>query len=379
MVYKNFGNTGIKVSALGFGCMRLPGDNINGSWEPDQDKIDQMLMRAYELGVNYYDTAPGYCGGKSEIAVGKALKNVRNKVYFSTKCDLNGDNVNLRKELERSLSKLDTGYIDFYHFWGIGKKHLEQYILNTTNIKDGPVGQALKAKEEGLIKHLSFSFHDSPEVMLKIIDTGLFETVLCQYNLLNRENEEGIKYAQSKGLGVVVMGPVAGGRIGAPSDTIASMLPVKAQSSAEIALRFVISAEGVSSALSGMKNIEMVEENCRVLSNEEALSEDENKKVRAALAENKKLAELYCTGCKYCMPCPQNINISKNFEAMNFYKVYGLLNHAKNVYNDIRPDKNNGERADKCTECGICESKCPQKIEIRKQLREVAAALGEAV
>lgn len=372
MIYRDFGKTGIKISALGFGCMRLPGENINGKFQPDQEKTDKMLKRAYDLGVNYFDTAPGYCDGNSEIAVGKALKEFRDKVYVSTKCSINESGDNLLRDLEKSLKKLDMDYVDFYHFWGIGRNQLEKLFP----LKDGPVPAALRAKEEGLIKHLSFSFHDSPDIMMKITDTGLFESVLCQFNLLDRANEEAIKYAAQKGLGVVIMGPVAGGRIGAPSDTIAKMLPGKVQSSAEIALRFVIASDGVCCALSGMSNMDMVEENCRVASVETALTAEEKEKINKALDENKKLAELYCTGCKYCMPCPNNVNIPLNFEAMNYHKVYGLTQHAKNVYRDISPEHNKGEKADKCIGCGICEEKCPQKIKIREQLKEVAAVLG---
>lgn len=373
MIYKPFGNTGIQISQLGFGCMRLPGSHVDGKFQPDQEKVTAMLRRAYDLGVNYFDTAPGYCDGNSEIAVGKALKGIRDKVYISTKCSINESGDNLRRDLETSLKKLDTDYVDFYHFWGIGRHQYE----NLFNLKDGPVPAALKAKEEGLIKHLSFSFHDSPDIMMKIIDTGLFESVLCQFNLLDRANEEAIAYAQEKGLGVVIMGPVAGGRIGAPSDTIASMLPGKVESSAEIALRFVMSTKGVCCALSGMGNMDMVEENCKVASVETPLTDDERRRIDKALDENKKLAELYCTGCKYCMPCPKGVNIPLNFEAMNYHKVYGLTQHAKNVYRDISPERDRGEKADKCVECGLCETKCPQKIEIRKQLKEVALALGE--
>lgn len=374
MIYKPFGNTGIQISQLGFGCMRFPGERVDGKFQPDQEKVTAMLRRAYDLGVNYFDTAPGYCDGNSEIAVGKALKDIRDKVYISTKCSINESGEDLRRNLEQSLRKLDTDYVDFYHFWGIGRNQYE----NLFPLKDGPVPAALKAKEEGLIRHLSFSFHDSPDIMMKIIDTGLFESVLCQFNLLDRANEEAIAYAREKGLGVVIMGPVAGGRIGAPSDTIASMLPGKVESSAEIALRFVMATKGVCCALSGMSTMEMVEENAKVASIETPLTEEEWRRIDKALDENKKLAELYCTGCKYCMPCPKGVNIPLNFEAMNYHKVYGLTQHAKNVYRDIKPEHDRGEKADKCVECGLCETKCPQKIQIRKQLKEVALALGES-
>lgn len=373
MLYRTFGNTGIQISTLGFGCMRLPTDQIDGKSVINQEKTTEMLLRAVELGVNYFDTAPGYCDGNSEIAVGKALQSVRDQIYISTKCSIQESGAHLQGELEQSLRKLNTDYIDFYHFWGIGKQQLDTLFA----LKDGPVSAAQRAKEQGLIRHLSFSFHDKPEVMKELVDTGLFESVLCQYNLLDRSNEEGIRYAASKGLGVVVMGPIAGGRIGAPSDTIAAMLPGKVQSSAEIALRFVIASEGVHCALSGMQNLQMLEENHKTASVETPLTPKEKAKIDSALDENKKLAELYCTGCKYCMPCPNQVNIPLNFEAMNYHKVYGLTQHAKNIYRDISPEKDRGEKAEKCVQCGICEEKCPQKIKIMEQLQDVAHTLGD--
>ncbi len=374
MQYREFGKTGIKVSALGFGAMRLPQKKAGDKDVFDYDESIRIIHRAFELGVNYIDTAPGYCNGESEIIVGQALKGWRDKVYLSTKNpieDASGEHY--RERLERSLKKLDVDYIDFYHFWGINLKTFEESI----DVPDGPLSAAIKAKEEGLIKHISFSFHDDPQNLLKLIDTGVFESVLCQYNLLDRSNEAGIAYAKEKGLGVVIMGPVGGGRLGAPSEVIKGLLKGKIKSSAEIALRFVLANPGVCVALSGMSSIEMVEENARTASNETQLSAEEVAMINEAMEENKRLAELYCTGCNYCMPCPNEVNIPLNFRLMNYHRVYGLTEYARQEYSRIGTnDWLKGKKAEECIECGICEEKCPQRLQIRKQLKETAKALG---
>ncbi|HZJ82816.1 MAG TPA: aldo/keto reductase [Clostridia bacterium] len=376
MQYRELGKTGVKISALGFGAMRLPQKNIGGKDVWDVEESIKIMHRAFELGVNYIDTAPYYCDGESEIIVGKALKSWKgkDKVYLSTKNPIENDSgVNYRRRLNKSLKQLDVDYIDFYHMWGIGWKDYEEKI----NVKNGPLEAALKAKEEGLIKHLSFSFHDTPENMIKLIDTGHFETVLCQYNILDRKNEEAIEYAKSKGLGVVIMGPVGGGRLGTPSEVIQNLLPGESISSPELALRFVISNPNVTCALSGMGTLDMVEENAKVASNTSQLTPKEVTSINAAMEENRRLAELYCTGCNYCLPCPQDVNIPLNFQIMNYYRVYGITDYAKEEYKKIgKVDHYKGKDASACIECGICESKCPQKIDIIEQLKETAEALG---
>jgi len=374
MQYRVLGNTGVKISTLGFGTMRFPQVNIEGKMVYDSEESIKIIHRAFELGVNYIDTAPYYCDSESETIVGKAIKGWRDKVILSTKNPIEDDSgVHYRERLEKSLKKLDTDYIDFYHMWGISWETFEQKI----NVKEGPLMQAIKAKEEGLIKHISFSFHDKPENMIKLIDTGYFETVLCQYNMLDRSNEQAIAYAHEKGLGVVIMGPVGGGRLGTPSDVIQKLIPGGAKSSAELALRFVISNTNVTCALSGMGSMSMVEENVETASNELQLSEKEITAVKGAMEQNKKLSELYCTGCNYCMPCPHEVNIPLNFQLMNYHRVYKLTEYAKQEYKKIGVEEDmNGKRADECIECGLCEQKCPQKIKIRKQLKETAEALG---
>ena len=179
MQYRKFGNTGAMVSTLGFGCMRLPEyQDENGTWHVDQEKTEQMLLRAYELGVNYFDTAFYYCHQNSEIAIGKVLAPIRDKIYLSTKCPL-GD-VQSAEDYEailnKSLEKLGTSYIDFYHFWAINQKVFEEKIIGL-----GLLERAKALKKQGKIRHISFSVHDTPEALKYIIDHGEgLETVLLQ-------------------------------------------------------------------------------------------------------------------------------------------------------------------------------------------------------
>lgn len=375
MIYREFGNTGIKLSKLGFGAMRLPMCEINSKSVVNEDLAIPLMRAAFDLGVNYIDTAPYYCEHLSEVAVGKALKGYEDKVYLSTKNpieDASGDN--WMKRLEKSLKNLDRDYIDFYHFWGITLEGFNSWL----NQEYGPFEAAQKAKEQGLIKHLSFSYHDKPENLAPIVDSGYFESVLIQYNLLDRSNEKNLEYAQSKGLGVVVMGPVGGGRLGSPSPIIQALLENKPDSTAEMALRFVLTNKCVNVALSGMSSIQMVEENAKVASREEYLTDDELAHVKSMMNENKKLAELYCTSCNYCLPCPQGINIPHLFSLMNNHRVYGLTEHARHTYTEVingRDWVKSASPAD-CIECGVCESKCPQKLSIIKQLKETHSTLS---
>ncbi len=375
MQYRPFGKTGVNISTLGFGCMRLPEiQKEDGSWEVDQEKTDAMLMRAYELGVNYFDTALYYCHSNSEIAIGKALKPIRDKVYISTKCpmDLVKEPGDLRKVLETSLKKLDTPYVDFYHFWGINQKTFDEKIAPMNLI-----AEAYKLKEEGLLRHISFSFHDTPEALKHIIDNGVgLESVLLQYNLLDRANEEMIQYAASKGLGVVVMGPVGGGRLAAPTE-LAAKLGTEAVNTYELAFKFVLGNPGVCCALSGMQTIDMVEQNAVVASLENPMSEDEWRRVGESLENLKKFSELYCTGCAYCQPCPKGINIPKIFQAYTYLNVYGLKDLAKNTWNGyLNNEKEPGVSPDACVNCGYCERKCPQHLQVRELLKKVQGVLS---
>ena len=375
MQYRPFGNTGVNISALGFGCMRLPEiQHEDGTWEVDQEKVNAMLLHAYELGVNYFDTAPFYCHQNSEAAVGKALKSIRDKVYISTKCPL--DHVKTVEDfhfyLNQSLERLGTDHIDFYHFWGINKKEFDEIIVPLNLIEE-----AKKLKEQGRIRHISFSFHDSPEALKYIIDNGEgLESVLLQYNLLDRANEDMIQYAHEKGLGVVVMGPVGGGRLAAPTE-LSKKLGGENLNTYELALRFVLGNPGVCCALSGMQTYDMVDKNAAVGSLETPMTEKEWREVGENLENLKKFSELYCTGCAYCQPCPKGINIPRIFQAYTYLNVYGLKDTAKGTWQRyVNNEKEPGATSADCINCGYCEKKCPQHLKIRELLKKVEGTLS---
>lgn len=368
MQYRPLGTTGMHLSRLGFGSMRLPMKEVDGSQRVDEDIAIPLMQRAFELGVNYVDSAYFYCENTSEYAVGKALKGWRDKVYLSTKYPFRKD---FRETLEEQLKKLDTDYIDLYHFHGISTHVFENQFFESA------VAGAIKAKEEGLVRHMAFSYHGKPEEIGKIIDIGIFESVLIQYNLFDRSNEGAMAEAKSRGLGVIVMGPVGGGRVvGLPKEA-AEKWGVPVRSNAELALRFVFSNPNVDCAISGMTSIPMVEENVAIASNIEPLSAQEIADISASMDENKRLANLYCTGCNYCLPhCQQQVNISAIFQAMNYLRVYGLKEFAQEQYDNIGTKWVKGTKADACIQCGECESHCPQNINIIEQLEECRQAFG---
>lgn len=375
MTYRTMGRTGVQLSSLGFGCMRLP---MKSPSTVDRDKAIPMLLRGYELGVNYFDTGKWYCGQDSERTLGEAVKGMdRGRIFISTKYAQGAPTAkDLREKFETSLRILDQQYVDFYYLWGISWELFRTKI----DVPGGPLKEFLKLRDEGLARHLSFSFHSDAAEIRKLVDTGYFESMLCQYNFLDRRCEEGIAYAASRGLGVVIMGPVGGGRLGTHSDVIAKILPGgAAMTTPELALRFVLSNPSVTVALSGMSTLEQVEQNVRTASRNAWLTAEEQSRIRGSAEENQKFMDLYCTGCGYCMPCPHEVNIPKVFEAMNLKSVWGLEEPARSMYAEIGTTPwVKGKRADACTECGECEQKCPQKIPIISQLAESREALERA-
>lgn len=375
MNYNDFGKTGEKVSSLGFGCMRLPEYQENEKWFIDQDKASEMISYAFENGVNYFDTAPYYCNKNSEEALGKAVKKFRSKVMLSTKIPLEvvKEPSDYRKTLEASLKRMDTDYVDFYHFWGINKGSFDNIIMQHDLLLE-----AQKAKEEGLIRHISFSFHDEPQSIKYIIDGSIkrgisMETMLVQYNLLDRSNEEMLAYAASKGLGTVAMGPVGGGRLSAPTDLYTKLTGKPAIATYELAFKFVLGNPNLSCALSGMETLDMVQKNVKIGNDPAVLSEMEWEQLGKAMEQLKKFSELYCTGCKYCQPCPSEIKIPDIFNFYNNHNVYGLTETAKNQFAGYRKD--GGKAISDCIDCGVCEKKCPQHLKIRDELARVERIL----
>jgi predicted aldo/keto reductase-like oxidoreductase len=375
VIYRVLGRTGLKVSQLGFGAMRLPMVGKDKDAKVNLDLAVPMMRRAFELGVNYIDTAVFYCNEDSQRAVGVALKGWRDKVVLSTKNhDYGQDEKAWWTNLENSLCRLDVQCIDIYNHHGINWKKYTQDV-------EPRVGKWMaKAKDQGLIRHICASFHDNNEGLVNLVNSGYASVITLQYNLLDRQLEGGIALAKQKGIGIVVMGPVGGGRLGSPSDVLGSLVPGVARVP-ELALRFVLANPNVTLALSGMSTIEQVQESCRIAADEAALSPADVTLIDEHLAKLKAMADLYCTGCRYCLPCPASVEIPRVFDFYNRARVYGLWDWAAKAYSRMgKSDWDKGKLpASACTDCGACESKCPQKLPIRKQLKEANEALTAAL
>ncbi|MFW6062368.1 MAG: aldo/keto reductase [Planctomycetota bacterium] len=371
MIYRTLGKTGLKVSQLGFGAMRLPMNGEGKQATVNRELAVPMIHRAFEAGVNYIDTAVGYCNKDSQRAVGDALKGWRDKVVVSTKNGCYSESEGeWWQNLEDSLERLQTDHIDIYNHHGMSWKRWQE------DVEPRISKWMAKAQDQGLIKHICCSTHDNNENVKKIIDTGYPQVITLQYNMLDRRLEEAIDHAAEKDVGIVVMGPVAGGRLGVRSDVLSEMVP-GVERVPELALRFVLANPNVTIALSGMSTMQHVEENLQVAADEVSLSEADKQAIDEQIQKMDTMAELYCTGCGYCEPCPQDVAIPKIFERYNLGRVWGLWDVAKERYAKIGANQwDKGAKADACVECGACEDKCPQDIPIQKQLKEAHAKLA---
>ncbi len=362
----------MKVSRLGFGAMRLPMVGDDDDKTIDREKAIPMIHTAFEAGVNYIDTAVGYCNRDSQRVVGEALKGWRDKIVVSTKNHYFGeDEKEWWQNLEDSLKRLDIDSIDIYNTHGVSADKLEEAV------KPRVLAWLTKARDQGLIKHICTSFHDNLEGLIKIIDSGIYDSITLQYNMLDRSLEDGIAHAHEQGMGVVVMGPVGGGRLGMQNEVLGKIIP-GIERIPELAMRFVLCNENVDIALSGMSTMEQVEENIKTCADDVTLSRDEQQIIDDQLERLQKAADLYCTGCKYCMPCPNDVDIPRVFSIYNQARVYGLANSARNNYARWTRNQEEGKPriASACVECGKCEELCPQHIPIIKQLKEAHGFLS---
>ncbi len=378
MQFRRFGKTGISVSTLGFGAMRLP-QHDDGTC--DIEKSTPLIRRAIDLGINYIDTAYGYIKGTSEVAVGKGIKGYdRESLHLATKIPVGEEEkataASWRSRLEESLKRFDTPYIDFILFHGLRWSAFTDWVSKPGMALD----EAREAQSEGLVHHVCFSSHDTPDNIKKLVDTAEFEAMLVQYNFLDRNNEQVITHAAEKEMGVAVMGPLAGGRLAVPQGIALDEEGVMTLSIPRLALRFAWNNPNVAAALSGMNELDQIEENASEADRFAKLNDDELSEIERLIARNRKLSELYCTGCGYCVPCPNNVNIPENFRYMNWYRAWGLEKEAKEAYAKLGGENNwgpwigkiEGLKAEACIECGECLPKCPQNIPIIEQLKEVA-------
>lgn len=365
LIYRTLGKTGLRVSQLGFGAMRLPMIGSGESARIDRDLAIPMIHEAFAAGVNYIDTAVFYCNQDSQRVVGEALRGWRDRVVVSTKNHCySQDEKEWWTNLDNSLERLGVECIDIYNHHGVNWKKYTEDV-------EPRVGKWMaKAREQGLIRHICCSFHDNNEGLMNLVRTGYPAVITLQYNMLDRQLEEGIALAHESGIGVVVMGPVAGGRLGDSSEVLGSLMS-GVQRVPELALRFVLANPHVTVALSGMSALAQVRENIQVASDAQSLSPADRAAIDEQLARLREMAKLYCTGCNYCLPCPKDVAIPKIFERYNRGRVYGLWEQARKAYANIGANPHDqGAKADACIGCGVCEKKCPQQIPIRKQLHE---------
>lgn len=357
MRYRPFGRTGLKVSALSFGCMRLGGD---------QPYNTQLISRAIDLGLNYIETTRYYLGGTCQHRTAPGLASKSAGVIVSGKERIAPDQTAylFRKEIERQLEILGLNHFKFFQVGWFS------WAMMPHLLKRGGVLEAIRgAQDQGLIRQIGFTGHDTPENFIRCIETGLFDSLTVPYNLLNRAYEPTIKRAGELGMGVVAMCPVAGGMLSFESDKLKQALKTDLPTT-EMALRFVLSNPDVSTACSGMNRLEQLDQNVRTVREFEP-GADDFKAMSAGLDRLRAtLGERFCTNCRYCMPCPQGVDIPRHMEVQRNWKCFGLDGWPRNGLKAI-PE---AQSAARCNECGECEQKCPNQLGIRDTLRELRAA-----
>ena len=381
MQYRKYGKLDWKVSALGFGAMRLPLIDNNAA-NIDEPLARRMIDYAVERGVNYLDTAYPYHEGQSEPCVGRILKEggYRDKIKLTTKllCRLVQSTADFDRLLNDQLHRLQTDRIDIYLL-----HHLNH--VTWPKMRDmGVIRWAEGAIADGRIGHLGFSFHDDLPAFKDIID-DYDRWTMCQiqYNYMDIDSQagtEGLKYAADKGLAVAVMEPLRGGKLTKEPPQRVKELLAKAprqRSLAELALQWVWDQPEVSVALSGMTAMEHVEENVvlaeRSASN--ALTAEELKLIDQIRDVYNESSPVPCTKCRYCMPCPNGINISRIFDLYNEVFMYNDTRVPRLFYSMLPED----EQADHCTECGECDELCPQNIEISEWLKKAHDLLSPKI
>jgi len=371
MLYRTHPRISFQPSALGFGCMRLP--IVGGDFgHIDEDKAVAMIRHAIDSGVNYLDTAWPYHRGTSEGLVAKALAGgYRERVKIADKLPVwekieswaDADRI-----FEEQLRRLNTDHIDFYMLHGLGaytwKKSQDLKLMQWAQQK----------KDAGQIGHLGFSFHDDLSVFKEIVDAWQWDFCQIQYNYMDTDYQagtEGLRYAYQRGLAVIIMEPLRGGDLvrNLPPDVQALLgaAPVK-RSPAEWSLRWLLSQKEVWLVLSGMNKMEDVDDNLAIASNAPVgcMSADDNELLRRAVELFRQRKPVGCTGCRYCMPCPQGIDIPEMLGMLNEWRMFENTDKMRFAVGWMRPTNH----PDLCTACGQCMEKCPQHADIPALMAE---------
>ncbi len=356
MRYRPLGKTGYMVSALAIGCMRL---------KDDPELNEKLISRAVDLGINYFETTRYYLGGTCQHRTAPGLKEKTAGVIVSGKERIGPDQTAylFRKEIERQLDILGLDHFKFFQVGWFRWKMMEHLL------KRGGVLDAIRrAQDEGLLKFVGFTGHDTPENFIRCIETGIFDCITVPYNMLNRTYEPVIKRAGELGVGVIAMCPVAGGLLGYPSQAIREAVAMDLPTPA-LALRFVLSNPDVSAACSGMNTLEMLEENVSTVR-----EFDPEEATFAQICEGvdklrEKLGDQFCTACRYCADCPEGLEIWRLMEIWKNWKVFGLEEWARQALEGLSEEK----QPARCSACGECEEKCPNDLPIRERLEELKA------
>lgn len=378
MLYRKIPKTGDELSILGFGCMRFP-TNKDGS--VNEGKAIEQIHYAIDNGVNYFDTAWPYHGGVSEAILGRALQEgYREKVKIATKLPSwkIKDRADMDSYLDRQLDRLGTDRVDYYLLHALNgiswDKLLDQGVIEflDTALKDGRIGNA------------GFSFHGTLEDFKRIVDGYSWTFCQIQYNFLDQEYQagtEGLRYAASRDMGVMIMEPLRGGNLGLPTSPPAigeiwDSADVR-RTPVEWALRWIWNHPEVTVVLSGMNDDAHIRENMEIAKEAQpgSLTTAECGIVDKAAAKYQELMKVNCTGCGYCLPCPEGVLIPWIFEVYNKMHLFGNEEEAKFIYAIRLSGTISGDKpgyASECVQCDECLEKCPQGIEISEMLETIA-------
>jgi len=373
MNYRQYGKLGYEVSALGMGCMRLPrAFDEAGNASVDLEKAHELIRYAATHGVSYFDTAYGYHARRSEEVLGEALDGgLRGQVKIATKQPFNvmKEQADIRRNLEITLKKLRTDYLDVYLIHNIQAGNW-QAIQERKIIKEYE-----KFRDEGLIRAIGFSYHGGYESFRGVLSAYDWDMCQVQQNMLDADHEvtaQAIEDAGQKGCALVVMEPLRGGGLCAAPAAVQEIYDEWPQqrTGTEWAFRHLLNYPQVSTILSGMTTLEQLKENIAIFSQPDAaagcLTEQEKDILRRAKAAYEKIISIPCTGCEYCMPCPHGVGIPGVFAKYNDGMAFGSWDQPQRSYTFMTMAK---ASADYCAACGECLQKCPQRIEIIGQLQ----------
>ncbi len=366
---------GNEISVLGYGCMRFTkkGNAV------DLDKAEQELMTAIRAGVNYLDTAYVYPG--NETAVGELLSrnHCREEIYLATKLPhyLIKSAEGAERMFQEQLRRLKTDYIDYYLM------HMLTDIPTWEKLKGLGVAQWIEEKlASGQIRNIGFSYHGNADMFMQLVDAYDWDFCQIQYNYMDEHSQAGVKglrYAHQKGLPVIIMEPLRGGRL-------VELLPESAKglfrregerrTPAELAFKWLYDQPEVTCVLSGMNSMEMVEQNLKTASDAfvGCLTDEDAALIEQVKQEIAQKVKVGCTGCGYCMPCPKGVDIPGAFRCYNAVYSEGKRSGRRD-YLQCTAFRKETSSASQCIGCGKCESHCPQQIEIRKELKNAAAEL----